>query len=111
MKEQVSLGTLGFLERYFVAVSLMGCAGTLTGRLLERWGMHHKERAIPGLCIGNGVGWVSPDLCMNVCVIDEVYSPSSAASSVASAQPCSAGRPVGIALLMCLPSASWIIPL
>lgn len=44
------------------------CAEKLTGRLLERWGMHCKERAIPGLCIGEWCGVGVPGLvCEYVC--------------------------------------------
>lgn len=93
-----------------MAVSCTGCAGKITRRRLERRNASQEE-SYPRTLYRQWCGVVVPDLCMNVCVIDEVYSPNSAAHSVASAQPCSASRPVGIALFMCLPSASWIISL
>lgn len=72
--------------------------------------MHCKERAIPGLCIGNG-GVGVPDLCVNVCVIDDLRCTAPTLQLMLWLQPCDTRTPAGIALLVCLLSASWIMSL
>lgn len=62
---------------------------------------------------GNGMGWVSLDLCVIVCVIVDLRCTGSTLQLILWLQlhRCGAGRPIGIALLVCFPSASWIMSL
>lgn len=65
---------------------------------LERWGMHYKERAIPGLFTREWCGWVSLDLCVNVCVIVDLRWTASTLQLILWLQlhPCGAGRSLAL---------------